>query len=71
MQSECNKVLDAGGSVAVVFDELPATFRGRAVYPGDDDDLRFLDPKGSWIGLKAKGKLARQESSFKVKPWFG
>jgi len=64
---ECNKVLDAGGSVAVVFDDVPATFRGRAVYPGDDDDLRFLDPKGSWIGLKAKGKLARQESSFKVK----
>lgn len=69
--AECSKVLDAGGSVAVVFDELPATFRGRAVYPGDDDDLRFLDPKGSWIGLKAKGKLARQESSFKAKPWFG
>ena len=63
---ECNKVLDAGGSVAVVFDDVPDTFRGRAVYPGDDDDLRFLDPKGSWIGLKAKGKLARQESSFKV-----
>jgi len=63
---ECNKVLDAGGSVAVVFDDVPATFRGRAVYPGDDDDLRFLDPKGVWIGLKAKGKLARQESSFKV-----
>ena len=68
---QCNKVLDAGGSVAVVFDDVPDTFRGRAVYPGDDDDLRFLDPKGIWVGLKAKGKLARQESSFKVKPWFG
>ena len=63
---QCNKVLDAGGSVAAVFDDVPATFRGRAVYSGDDDDLRFLDPKGIWIGLKAKGKLARQESSFKV-----
>jgi hypothetical protein len=68
---ECDKVFDAGGSVAAVFDDVPATFRGRAVYPGDDDDLRFLDPKGVWIGLKAKGKLAREESSFKVKPWFG
>jgi len=63
---QCNKVLDAGGSVAVVFDDVPDTFRGRAVYSGDDDDLRFLDPKGIWVGLKAKGKLARQESSFKV-----
>ena len=69
--NECDKVFDAGGSVAVVFDVVPASFRGRAVYSGDDDDLRFTDPKDVWIGLTAKGKLARSESSFKVKAWFG
>jgi len=68
---DCDKVLSNGGNVAIVFDTVPATFRGRAVYNGDDSDLRFMDPKGVWIGLKAKGKLARSESSFKVKPWFG
>ena len=66
---ECDKVFDAGGSVAAVFDVVPASFRGRAVYSGDYDDLRFLDPKGYWIGLTPKGKLAREESSFKINPY--
>jgi len=66
---ECDTVLNYGGNVAVVFDSVPSYFRGRAVYNGDDSDLRFLDPKfvqGVWIGLKAKGKLARETSAFKV-----
>jgi len=67
--AECDTVLNHGGNVAVVFDSVPSYFRGRAVYNGDDSDLRFLDPKfvqGVWIGLKAKGKLARETSAFKV-----
>ncbi len=64
--ADCDTVLRNGGNVAVVFDSVPTTFRGRPVYNGDDSDLRFMDPKGVWIGLKAKGKLARSESSFKV-----
>jgi len=67
--AECDTVLNHGGNVAVVFDSVPSYFRGRAVYNGDDSDLRFMDPKfvqGVWIGLKAKGKLARETSAFKV-----
>jgi hypothetical protein len=66
---QCDTVLNYGGNVAVVFDSVPSYFRGRPVYNGDDSDLRFLDPKfiqGVWIGLKAKGKLARETSAFKV-----
>jgi len=63
---ECDTVMRHGGNVAVVFDSVPDSFRGRPVYNGDDSDLRFLDPKGVWIGLKAKGKLARKTSAFKV-----
>ena len=66
---ECDTVLNYGGNVAVVFDSVPSYFRGRAVYDGDDTDLRFMDPQflqGVWIGLKAKGKLARETSAFKV-----
>jgi hypothetical protein len=66
---ECDTVLNHGGNVAVVFDSVPSYFRGRPVYNGDDSDLRFMDPQflqGVWIGLKAKGKLARETSAFKV-----
>ena len=64
--AECDTVLNHGGNVAVVFDSVPDTFRGRPVVSGDDSDLRFLDPKGVWIGLKAKGKLLRSASPFKA-----
>ena len=64
--AQCDEIFARGGNVAVAFDTVPDSFRGRPVYNGDDSDLRFLDPKGVWIGLKAKGKLARSISPFKV-----
>ena len=64
--AECDTVLRHGGNVAVVFDTVPDSFRGRPVYNGDDSDLRFLDPRGVWVGLKAKGKLLRSASPFKA-----
>ena len=64
--AQCDTILDHGGNVAVVFDTVPDSFRGRPVCNGDDSDLRFLDPKGVWIGLKAKGKLLRSASPFKA-----
>ena len=64
--AECDTVLRHGGNVAVVFDTVPDSFRGRPVCNGDDSDLRFLDPKGVWVGLKAKGKLLRSASPFKA-----
>lgn len=59
--------LDRGGNVAVVFKkELPNTFWGTLVYSGDEDDLRFLDPKNVVVGLKAKGKARKDASGFVV-----
>lgn len=63
---ECLDILRKGGTVAAVFDSVPDHFCGFPVLSGDNSDLRFLDSPGHWIGLKAKGKLARESSPFKV-----
>jgi hypothetical protein len=53
--------------MAVVFrGELPETFRGLPVIDGDKDDLRFLDPKGVVVGLKAKGSAKHDKSGFVI-----
>ena len=58
-------VLAAGGNVAAVFlHGLPAQWAGVPVVDGDTDDLRFLDPRGCVVGLKAKGKAKRDTSGF-------
>lgn len=67
--SESNDVsaeqaLTAGMNVAVVFRNLPPTFMGRPVIDGDVSDLRFLDPMGVIVGLKAKGKAKKDTSGF-------
>lgn len=51
-------------NVAVVFKDVPETFWGKPVYDGDDSDLRFLDPPGHIIGLKAKGKAKKDTTGF-------
>jgi hypothetical protein len=56
------KALESGINVAAVFNELPSSFMGKPVINGDETDLRFNDPKGVIVGLKAKG-LARKDSS--------
>jgi hypothetical protein len=53
-------------NVAVVFTTLPDTYLGRTVVNGDDTDLRFLDPQGVVVGLKAKGKAKKDTSGFVV-----
>lgn len=56
-----------GMNVTVVFrKELPETYLGKLVVNGDDTDLRFLDPKGVVVGLKAKGKAKKDTSGFVV-----
>ncbi len=49
--------LEHGLNVAVVFPtaDMPETWNGRRVINGDESDLRFLDPQGVIVGLKAKG----------------
>jgi hypothetical protein len=56
-----------GMNVAVVFEKLPETYIGKSVVDGDDTDLRFLDPKGVVIGLKAKGRAKKDTSGFVVR----
>jgi len=55
-----------GMNVAVVFHNVPETYIGRPVINGDETDLRFLDPKGVVVGLKAKGKAKKDTSGFVV-----
>ena len=66
-EKDCLSILRAGGNVAVVFrNELPKKWKGFPVVSGDDSDLRFLDPKGTVIGLIAKGKAKQDASGFVV-----
>jgi hypothetical protein len=55
-----------GMNIAAVFKELPAIYIGRPVINGDDTDLRFLDPKGVIVGLKAKGKAKKDTTGFVI-----
>jgi hypothetical protein len=68
--ADVERVLSAGGNVAAVFackpHALPATFEGRPVVDGDNDDLRFLDPSGVIVGLAAKGRGKRDTSGFVI-----
>lgn len=58
------EILATGGNVAVVFrNELPETWHGFNVIDGDETDARFLDPRGVVVGLRAKGKRAKNDVS--------
>jgi len=65
-ESDARDALAKGYSVAAVFRtaELPETFLGYPVVNGDSTDLRFLDPRGVIVGLKAKGKAKKDTSGF-------
>ena len=68
-EDELEIVLASGGNVAVVFrGGLPKTYLGFPVVNGDYTDLRFLDPKGSVIGLTEKGLAKKDETGFVVEP---
>jgi|6_EtaG_2_1085325.scaffolds.fasta_scaffold06133_6 hypothetical protein len=57
-----------GMNVAAVFFDVPSTFRlGDTLVPvidGDESDLRFKDPSGAVVGLKAKGDAKNDTSGF-------
>ncbi len=54
-------------NLAVVFKgDLPKVYMNRPVIDGDKDDLRFLDPKGVIVGLKAKGRARKDLTGFVV-----
>ena len=58
--------LQAGMNVAAVFRDVPETYLGRTVINGDETDLRFLDPKGVIVGLKAKGRAKKDTTGFVI-----
>lgn len=71
------KALAAGANVAVVFATkkgaaLPASYDiGTGPVPvidGDAHDLRFMDPKGVIVGLRAKGRAKGSETGFVRNP---
>ena len=65
-EDRVDKALEKGLNVAVVFNKLPKTWKGLPVIDGDETDLRFLDPKGCIVGLKAKGKAKQDTSGFVI-----
>lgn len=67
----CLDELGRGTSVAVCFstkrgETLPAAWYGWPVIDGDAHDLRFLDPHGVVVGLRAKGRARKTQSGFVV-----
>jgi hypothetical protein len=66
--SHVDKAVKSGHNVAVVFRDviLPTTWRGHRVIDGDVNDLRFLDPKGVIVGLRAKGDAKKDTSGFVI-----
>jgi hypothetical protein len=63
---QVNEVLNSGGNVAIVFNQLPETYKGYKVINGDLTDLRYFDPKNVVIGLIAKGDAKKDKSGFVI-----
>lgn len=61
---DVERALVAGMNVAVVFDRVPEAYMGRTVTDADEHDLRFLDPKMTIAGLKAKGRAKKDTTGF-------
>jgi len=61
------EALDKGMNIATVFrKDLPESYKNVKVVSGDMNDLRFTDPVGVIVGLKAKGKARKDTSGFVI-----
>jgi len=60
--ADVQKALAQGLSVVAVYDQIP-----EGVPSADETDLRFLDPKGIMLGLKAKGRARKDYSGFVIR----
>ena len=60
--SDVAEALLQGMSVVAVYDRIP-----EGVPSADETDLRFLDPKGIMLGLKAKGRAKKDYSGFVIR----
>jgi len=60
--SDVAEALLQGMSVVAVYDKIP-----EGTPSADETDLRFLDPKGIMLGLKAKGRAKKDYSGFVIR----
>jgi hypothetical protein len=60
--ADVQKALAQGLSVVAVYDKIP-----EGVPSADETDLRFLDPKGVMLGLKAKGRAKKDYTGFVIR----
>ncbi|MCA9167405.1 MAG: hypothetical protein KDB23_07035 [Planctomycetales bacterium] len=68
-RSVATQYLQSGGNVALVFSpELPSSWWGYPVLDGDQSDARFLDPTGTIVGLRAKGRAQVDTDHFVIRP---
>jgi len=70
-EAQAVEALSSGMNVAAVFrskaralQAIAEGYLGHPVCPGDETDLRFLDPKGHVVALYAKGNAKRDTSGF-------
>lgn len=67
MQWEKNvSIIFKGFGFGRFYKPLPDTYMGRKVIDGDASDLRFLDPDGVIVGLRAKGKAYKAKSKLGI-----
>jgi hypothetical protein len=60
--SDVAEALLQGMSVVAVYDKIP-----EGTPSADETDLRFLDPRGIMLGLKAKGRAKKDYSGFVIR----
>ena len=70
-EKEALAILPTGGNVAAVFavkkgQDLPKTWKGFEIIDGDLDDVRFTDPTGVIVGLRAKGDALKDKTGFVI-----
>ena len=67
-QPSVEKALKLKARIAIVFNGTqPDEYFGMKVVNGDEHDVRFIEPQGVIVGLKAKGKAVKSDSLFIIK----
>lgn len=65
-EQDIMEALKMGGNVAIVFKELPKTYKGYRVVDGDKTDLEMTKYKNVVLGLKAKGDAKKDTTGFVI-----
>ena len=65
-EQDVMEALEMGGNVAIVFTELPKTYKGYRVVDGDKTDLEMTKYKNVVLGLKAKGDAKKDTTGFVI-----